>query len=667
MEFYHSFWVVVIVTYLRHRLSRLAPLFLAALILCAHTARARADYFDLAPEDLLNAQVSSVSKRAEPLSTAPAAVYIITRDDIEHAGVTTIADALRMAPGVDVAQTDSNSWAISIRGFNSTLANKLLVMIDGRTVYNPAFAGTFWEIQDLVLDDIDRIEVVRGPGGTLWGANAVNGVINIIMRNASETVGNYLQAGYGNIEQGFASARHGGQFDDGGYYRVYAKGFNRSGFEGSGSRNGSDDWSGGRTGFRADWDSFTLEGDIYDTDTHERDFIPNFTAPAFGTSLVNELDYRGGDLLGRWKHETATGGLFTLQSYVDYTARLWPQEIDDRRLTLDFEPQYNLAPHGRHEVVVGGDYRFMSMNETISRTFALTPPQQNNNLFSAFIQDKITLATEWFLTLGTKLEHNDFSGFEVEPSVRLAWTPDAIQTAWAAVSRAVRTPTPIEQNATVVLQDAAGSQVALLPNPDFGSEDLVAYELGYRRQMAPNLSMNSTIFFNDYSHLTNTHLGAPVLVNNGIDPPFLQFPAEFTNSMNGETWGFELGADWKVTPNWKLAGSFSHLEMYLHSHDNTIANQEAAEGSSPQNEFNIRSSWKVTDNWTVDTSLYHVGDLTTGDISPYTRLDLNIGYRITDNLTANLVGQNLVEDHHREIQGGTYIPRSVFGYLTWRF
>jgi iron complex outermembrane receptor protein len=501
----------------------------------------------------------------------------------------------------------------------------------------------------------------------VWGANAVNGVINIITRKASDTQGNYVQAGYGNIEQGFVTARHGGTFDNGGYYRVYAKGFEKSNFEKANGRDAGDDWNSLRTGFRADWDSFTLTGDIYDTKAHEFDRLPNFTPPLFATTLLNQLDYRGGDLLGRWKHDTSSGGLFTLQSYVDYAARLWPQEIDDRRWTFDFEPQYNFPVYGRHSVIVGGDYRFLSMNDTGHPDFMLTPSDRNDNIFSAFIQDKIALSEKIAFTIGSKVEHNDFSGWEVEPNARLSWLPDDLQTVWAAVSRAVRTPTPIEQNATVVLQDSAGGQVALVPNPDFGSEDLIAYEAGYRKQVNEDISFDTALFFNDYENLTNTHLGAPVLVNNGIDPPFLQLPGIFTNSMSGETWGFEVGADWRVVPNWKLSGTYSHLEIYLHQNDNTVPNQEAAEGASPQNQFSVRSNWRINDDWTLDTTFYYVGRLPTGNIDPYARADLNLGYRVNDHLTANLVGQNLLEDHHREIQGGAYIPRSVFGYVTWHF
>lgn len=626
-----------------------------------------ADYFDLPPEELLKTQVTSVSKRPELLSEAQSAVYVITRDDILRSGVRTIPDALRMAPGVNVAQQDSNSWAVSIRGFNNTLANKLLVMIDGRTVYNPAFAGTFWEIQDVVLADIDRIEVIRGPGGTLWGANAVNGVVNIITRDARDTVGEYVKAGYGNVEQGFISARHGATLRNGGAWRVYAKAFNRDSFDRPNGSDNHDDWRGLRSGFRADWDTFTVQGDVYGIDAHERNTVPNFTPPDFGTEIVNELEYRGGNLLGRWKHDTANGGLLTLQSYVDYAARLWPQAIDDRRFTFDFEPQYNFPITGRHEFVVGGDYRFLTMNESSSAVFAITPEQDSFNLFSAFIQDKIMLAQEWFLTLGTKVEHNDFSGFEVQPNARIAWTPDNEQTAWAAVSRAVRTPTPIEQNATVVLQNGLGTQFALVPNPNFDSEDLIAYEAGYRRQITPDLSVDVAAFLNDYSNLANSHLGTPVPINNGVDPPFLLLPGQLTNDMTGETWGFEVSADWRVLPNWKLQGTYSYLEIYLHSHDNTLPDQEAAERGTPRNQFSIRSNWKVSEDWSLDTSLYHASELNGGSIPSHTRLDANLGYRVNDNLNLNLVGQNLFNNDHREISGGAEIPTSVFGYVTWHF
>ena len=657
------------------RLIRAAIIATAACIFMTPQAKAASagsgDYFDLPPEQLLAAEVTSVSRRSERLAEAPAAVYVITRDDILRSGVTTIPDALRMAPGVNVAQADANSWAVSIRGFNGTTANKLLVMIDGRTVYNPAFAGVFWEAQDLVLADIDRIEVVRGPGGTLWGANAVNGVINIITAKASATQGDYATAVYGTQESTIA-ARHGGALADGGAYRVYAKAFDRDNFDRGNGSGANDAWNSLRSGFRADWDNYTLQGDVYRTKTDQNDFIPNF-GPGFGTVIDNTLDYTGGNLLQRWKKQTESGGLLTLQSYIDYASRIDPQIIDDRHFTLDAEAQYNLAARGRHEIVVGGGYRLVTSNESNSAEFQVNPASRTDNTFNLFVQDKITLLPDnLFLTLGTKVEHNDYSGFELEPGASLNWTPNERQTLWASIARAVRTPTLLEQNAFVIAQDGAGSQVRLVPNGNFASEVLIAYETGYRQQVSKDVSLDAALFFNDYSKLASFHSLPGFVVNNGIDPPFTVTPIEFGNSMTAETYGGELTASWNVRPDWTLKGSYSYINIEAHSHDSSFGNQETAEGLTPHHQVNLRSDWKISDDWSLNTSAYLVSGLDTSHVSAYTRLDANLGYRISDGVDANLIGQNLLQASHREFgtAGGlnaAEVPRAVYGRVTWHY
>lgn len=622
------------------------------------------DYFSLQPDELLNAEVISASRKSEKVADVPSAVYVITQEDIQRSGVTTIPEALRLAPGVSVAQVDSNSWAVSIRGFNSVLANKILVLMDGRTVYNPLFAGTYWELRDYMLEDIERIEVVRGPGGAIWGANAVNGVINIITKKSKDTQGNLITALYGNQEQGTVSARHGGEFGPENYYRAYAKYFNRDSFKATAGGNSVDDWQGGRSGFRMDWgDRFTLQGDIYRVLTEQLNATPTLTAPF---SLIEEetMASQGANLLGRWKDERGAGSLVTIQAYLDYTER---DQIllKDQRNIFDIEAQYDFAQQGRHEIIMGSSYRYTRDDLESPPVVTFSPAQRGDNLFSFFAQDKIMLVPDqWFLTLGSKFEHNDYTGFEIQPNARLQFHPDSSQMIWAAVSRAVRTPSRLEHdlNQTLGIFPPA-TEIILFGNENFDSEKLIAYEAGYRKQITSDWSIDIAAFFNDYDDLGTI----------GFLPPSAGlFPVETVNGMEGETYGFEIASSWNVTDNFKLTGSYSYLDMFLHVADNNGFNLETAEGLSPRHQANIRASWNITDDVSFDTSAYYVDRLKTNNVASYVRLDLNLGWKINDNVRFNITGQNLLDSSHREFSApaalnAAEVERSIFGKLTWQF
>lgn len=631
------------------------------------------DYFDMAPEQLLDAEVMSVSKRSETVSTAPAAVYVITHDDIARAGVLTIPDALRMAPGVQVAQADSNSWAISIRGQNSILANKILVMIDGRTVYNPLFAGTYWEAQDVMMEDIDRIEVIRGPGGTLWGANAVNGVINIITRKTSETEGNLITAGYGMHEQGFTSARHGGSFGRDNYYRVYGKAFNRDNYVSPAGVEGVDNWNSGRAGFRMDWsDDFTLQGDAYQTKADQMGNIISFTAP-FSTLVNERVTYQGANMLVRWKKDLSNGAQFTLQSYLDYTRRNEPMLLDDKRVIFDTESQYDFAQIGAHSLTTGLGYRFVTDNENAAPVTFFNPDEDKSHLFSTFIQDKITLSpNKWYLTVGTKLEHNDFSGFEVQPNARLQWFPDEKQSVWTSVSRAVRIPSRLEQDVFLTAIADAGNRYTIVGNSDFDSEELIAYEIGYRNQITQAFSIDTAAYFNDYDKLAAFNTLTPFVVNDGVNPPYLFRPYNYLNAVEGQIYGFELTAGWNIRRNWKLSANYSYNDINLHSDNANLVNPEADENGTPHHQASLRSNWDVNEKLSLNTSLYYVGEMNQNNTGDYVRVDMNLGWKINDSMQFNLVGQNLLEDRHREYGSSTginatEIERSIFAKLTWQF
>lgn len=629
------------------------------------------DTFELSPEQLMDAEIISVSKKTETVSDAPAAIYVITNEDIIRSGVTTIPDALRMAPGVEVAQSDANSWAISIRGLNSVLANKLLVLIDGRTIYNPIFGGVLWEAQDLMLEDIERIEVIRGPGGTLWGANAVNGVINIITKKAADTQGRMATALIGNEELGTFGVRQGGRFGDENFYRVYAKYYDR---DSSVTPNNTDafDQSGGyRSGFRTDWGTkFTLQGDVYHTDTNQQRIEYSLISP-YAELQRQRIIYEGANILGRWVDERNDGSRLTIQSYLDWTRRNEPVNFIDNRMIYDLELQYNLSPLGRHEIIVGSGFRMSFNNEQGTKNVSFSPKSYMDSLYSAFLQDKITLVPETlFFTIGTKLEHNDYSGGEIQPNARLQWHLNDRQTIWSSVSRAVRTPTPIEENLTSTIASGAGVRFAFVPNDNFKSEELTAYEIGYRQQITPTLSTDVAAFYNQYDHLSTFKQLPFYPVINGVDPPHFFVPIQFQNNMKGETHGFEVLTSWNINPDLKVTANYSLLRLSMTAVDPT---QESAEDNYPQQMANIHAAWNINEEWALDTTLYYMDKLSGTNVDAHTRVDANLAWKIRDGLNFNLIGQNILgAASHREYGSSTDInasevQRSVFGKLTWKF
>lgn len=631
------------------------------------------NYLDLTLEQLLHVNIRSASKKDEMIVNAPAAIYAITSADIERSGVTNIPDALRMVPGVDVAQLDSNSWAISIRGFNGTLANKLLVMIDGRTVYNPVFGGVLWEAHELMLEDIERIEVIRGPGGALWGANAVNGVINILTKHTRDTQGAIVSATYGNEEQGTLNARYGGELGETGSYRVYAKGFKRDSsitpaINGV-AANAYDNWDGFRGGFRVDQgDNFTLQGDAYRTNVQQRRVDHSLIEP-FSPIVEQNIVYEGANLLSRWEDQYQNESRLSVQAYVDWTKRDEPYYFVDERTTLDLETQYDLAPIANHAIIAGFGIRAITEDRLGSKNVQFTPQKDNTTVYSAFLQDKITLVPDTvFVTLGTKVEHNDFSGLEVQPNARLQWQVDHEQIIWSAVSRAVRTPTPIDMHLTNTFATAQGFRVALTPNEDVESEELTAYEIGYRHQITPAFSVDVAAFYNDYKNLSTTTSGTPEFVMNGIDPPHILIPVQFTNSMQGHTSGVEIVSGWQLTPALQLSATYSYLDISLEAID---ATSEEIDKLSARHKIGTRMFWDIRDNLTLNTTATYVDKLPTDQVDSYVRLDINLGAKLSDTLRINLVGQNLLDSAHREFNelndlNTAEIERSIFVKLTWQ-
>lgn len=640
----------------------------------------------LSIEDLMNVSVSSAAKKEQKLGDTAAAVYVITQEDLRRSGATSIPEALRMVPGVSVAQINSNSWAISARGFNSRFANKLLVLIDGRSVYTPLFSGVFWDVQDTLLEDVDRIEVIRGPAGTLWGANAVNGVINIITKNAKETQGGLVSAGGGTEEQGFGAIRYGAAVGDDLHFRVFGKYFNRDDFSGGGSgKDSHDEWKVGRGGLRADWnpgkqDSFTFLGDYYNGMVGERFNVNTLTAP-FVQSLGGNFPISGGSALGRWRHVISEHSDLKLQFYYDRTERKSPVHRETRD-TIDWEFQHQFVPVGMHEIIWGTGYRFTVDRIANSPTIAFSPRSRGDHLFNAFVQDEVPLIENQLrLTLGSKFEYNSYTGFEIQPNARLLWTPHEHHTVWAAISRAVRTPSRFEHTIdgifsvapplTPTCPVAVPCAAKVRADHDYGSESLIAYELGYRTQLTPRISADIATFYHRYTRLRTFEPGSGFL--NFTPTPHLEIPVVFDNKMRGHGYGVELSSTWTVTEIWKLTAGYTFLKIGLSLDRSSVDTITlSSRRDSPQNQFHLRSYLDLPYRLNLDTALYYVDSVPNQSVPAYTRADVGLGWSPIKNLEARIVGQNLFDRRHREF-GASFLTnptkpeRSVYGKIIWRF
>ncbi|MBI2927323.1 MAG: TonB-dependent receptor [Verrucomicrobia bacterium] len=648
---------------------------------------------ELSLEQLMNLEVISVSKRAEKISSAPAAIFVLTQDDLRHIGVTSLAEALRLVPGLNVARADAHTWAVSARGFNDVFANKLLVQIDGRSVYTPLFSGVHWDVQDTLLEDIDRIEVVRGPGGTLWGANAVNGVINILTKPAKDTLGLLVTAGGGTEEHGYVGARYGLPLADRAWLRFYGKYFNRDDSVMLGSeRPGEDDWRVGQGGFRLDWEpsqanALTLQGDLY-AGREEQIFHANALTPPYALARPNDLNFSGGNVLGRWTHAFSAESELQVQLYFDRTVRN-SVSLHETRDTYDLDAQHHFPLGARQEVVWGVGYRFSHDELGDGLNIFFPDHSRDLQLFSAFAQDEIALVKDRLkLTVGSKFEHNDFSGFEAQPSARLAWEPHERHTLWASVARAVRTPSRAEAgvriNGSVLPPGPPGppaSSGAALPamigffgSEDFRSEHLLAYELGYRLRPHERVALDLAGFFNDYAHLRSLEQGTPRLEGTPL-PTNVLLPMTAANHLVGTAYGMELAANYQLADWWRLTAAYTFLELQVRArHGSTDISAPTLEGQSPQQQFTLRSSLDLPGQVELDAALRYVDQLPGLGVPAYTALDVRLGWRPVRNLELSLVGQNLLDDRHPEFLASpftrtqsTEVERSFFGKLTWRF
>jgi iron complex outermembrane receptor protein len=639
----------------------------------------------LSLDELMNVEVTSVAREPQHLLQAPAAIQVITAEDIRRSGATSIPEALRLADNLEVAQINAHDWAISARGFNANLANKLLVLIDGRVVYTPLYGGVLWNVQDYLLKDIDRIEVISGPGGTLWGANAVNGVINIVTKSAADTQGLYASGAGGKQLREQEDIRYGTQLGAVAL-RVYGKYTDHDAEATSDGSNAQDAWHMARGGFRMDAqaspsDRWTLQGDLYDG-----------TEP---DGANGEAGQSGGNVLGRWTHTAPDGGSMALQLYYDQTHLSQPlaasppaqfytgfpaASLTDNLDTTDFDFQHHFVWGPRQSLTWGLEYRATHEADFDLSVVRFTPPILNQALYSGFLQDEITLASGVSFTIGSKLEHNDYTGFEAQPSARIRWNMSPEQLVWAAVSRAVRTPSRYDRDLVVpsgLVNPPPPYQFPtayLTGNPNFESEKLIAYEAGYRAVLGPRLTGSLSTFYNNYQDLRSVSLTPTTATY------VFPYPAFFENHLEGDTYGLELSASYQTLDWWRLHLGYDLLREHLHVRPGTTdATGATNETADPQQQVMLRSSMDLPRGITLDATLRWIdtlwinngptGGAVVGTVPSYFGLDARLAWRIGRQLELSVTGQNLLHDSHTEYGFPSptreYIVRSVFARLTW--
>jgi iron complex outermembrane recepter protein len=594
---------------------------------------------ELSLEQLGDVQVTSVSRSAQALGGAPAAIFVITNDDIERSGVRSIPNALRLAPNLQVARLDSANYAISARGFNhsSGTANKLLVLVDGRIVYTPLYSGVFWDEQNAIMEDLDRIEVVSGPGGVLWGSNAVNGVINIVSRDAHETQG-WLATGGASEATRALGIRYGARLGDDGAFRVYGLGLMRS-------VGDPTEWTNAQLGFRSDWggarDAFTLQGDVY---AGEQERL---------AGQITDTEISGGNVLGRWTRRLDGGAELMLQAYADRTERQVSSGIRAEVDAAAIDAQYQFSANTNHEIVVGAGARVTEDTFTPGPgTVFLTPATERLETFNVYAQDTIALSEQIDLILGLKVEENSYTGVEYMPAARLAWRPDADSLVWAAISRAVRTPARFDRDLI--------NPGILAGGPDFVSETVTAYELGYRAQANERLWFSLSTYFNVYDDLRTVEATGPFV-----------FPLEVRNGMRGETYGVEAWGSYSIADWWRINAGLNWQEKDLElDPGSTDVFGVAFAGNDPQWQLSLRSLTDIGERTEFDLTARYVSELPSPQVDEYVALDARVGFRITDDFELSIAGYNLLDDGRVEFINPSLPPfetsRSLFISARWR-
>jgi iron complex outermembrane receptor protein len=611
------------------------------------------DLTELPLEELMNIKVTLGARKSEKISETAAAVYVITQEDLLRSGATSIAEALRMVPGFAVAKVDANKWAITSRGFINVFANKLLVLIDGRSVYSPAFSGVMWESQDLVLDDIDRIEVIRGPGAALWGSNAVNGIINIITKKAQDTRGVLVKDGAGSEEKTVLNARVGGDIGPRIHYRFYTKYFDRDASKYKDGGRAADGWNVMRGGFRMDGDldadsRFTLQGDVYGGDVGQTLYLPDLHVRLFSY----KTDIYGGNVLGRYEHSFSEASDVRLQMYYDRVQRDENVLLGGGYRTFDVDFQHRFRANGRHEIIWGGGYRVTRDRLIPSPAITFVPIARTTGLINAFFQDEIAFRGDRCrLTVGSKFERNDYTGLEIQPNVRMLYKLSESTSAWWAVSRALRTPSRADQDIRVA--------DVMIGSSRFKSEELTAYEAGFHHQPNGRWLLDCSFFYNDYRKLQTFELDT------------------VSNKKSCLTYGAEIVAGWNPAHWWRLRAVYSYIHMRAYPDpDSKDARAFNIQNDNPDQIANVRSSMDLPAGVGLDASLRFMAGMPSPsiDIGKYTELDLRLLWKPGNgNFEFAVVGQNLLESRHQEFQGwwipfeATQVQRSVYATLGWTF
>ena len=634
----------------------------------------------------MRVEITTVSKKGYQLFETPAAVYVLTREDLARSGIRSLPDALRLVPGLFIAQVDTNKWVVTSRGFSGVFSNKLLVLIDGRSVYTPLFSGVFWEAQDVPLSDIERIEVIRGSGGAIWGANAVNGIINIITSSAADTQGGHLQAGWGDEDPGFITLRYGDRLGDKTYFKIFGKGFRKDPSLAVARRPLNDGWEVARLGARIDRNgarqSLSLLGDFYTGNVGQTLSITPAPRPPFLEDVSTDANIRGISLWGRWDMRFGAQSDLAFQAYYDRSER---EEFVLQGVIpnadLDIQPRFGLGT--RHEAVWGLGYRFTS--DTFDGTYSVsfTPDSRRVHLFSGFFQDEIWLSPNQIrLSLGSKLEHNSYTGFEYQPNVRLWWSPTPKHAFWIALARAVRTPSRGERDIRAIRlafpADSlfTGSPVALARlegSSDFRSETMGSLDAGYRMGLGNLFALDVAGFYHRYRNMRTNEpdIQAFEIVSN---PPHLIVPVRVANKARGNTFGLETATDWQVTSRLRMRASYSYFQMDLKvSEDSFDTVTETFADENPVHQLNVRAHLDWSPTWRTNLIVRYVDQLETQEIKRYVTTDARLEWRPIPAFTLSLVGQNLLKGQHPEyisMSVGTIpteVKRRIYGIVDWRY
>ncbi|MEO5376316.1 MAG: TonB-dependent receptor [Magnetococcus sp. DMHC-6] len=630
-------------------------------------------------ESLIEMEITSAAKKPQKLMNVASAIYIITADDIKRSTATVLPELLMGVPGMHVVQINAHSWAISARGFNGLFSRDLLILMDGRSLYTPLFSGVYWDTQDLPLEDIERIEIIRGPGGTLWGANAVNGVINILTKKANETKGSLVTVVAGTQER-VTTYRYGDQTDSGTAWRVWGKGIDQDPFSRTDGWQAHDSWQRAQGGFRLDktfssQDEWSLQGDIYDGNLDQKSTVTSLLAP-YNSTLKETNSVWGANLLSHWKRILSSHSDMDFLVYYDHTYR----SLDETRDTLDLGFQHRFPLSDHQEITWGMGYRLSHGEYPFDSTTSMDPDSRTDNLLSTFVQDEIQLIPNQVkLILGTKIEHNDYTGLELQPNARVLWRMAEDQTLWTSVSRAVRTPSWSNHNFRInVTAFPMGppfnvGEISIFGSEAVQSEELMAYELGYRKQFGKNFFLDTTAFYHVYDDLVSNENGTPFVEADAIST-HLVTPIYWENKLQAHTYGLELDTQWQTSESLRLqlGASLQKIDLDL-KEGSTDTSSLASAGDDPQFQFHLHSYWDIIEHVQLDTMLYYVQRLSSLNIPAFWRADIRLGWEVQKNCRLDLIGINLLDDSTPQFidaAGATEnseFPRSFLAKLTWSF